>query len=71
MTEKIWRLFYFSTGQRWTPSDQKRSYRSEKAALREARAMEREFCGIMKYTAIPGTVQKDGSITWPKEWPRP
>ena len=24
-----------------------------------------------RYAAIPGTVQPDGSVKWPKEWPVP
>jgi hypothetical protein len=65
--EKVWRLFYFDLNDsRWKVSTYGRDQRSRMRAKEDY-----PFGWHRGYAAIPGTIQKDGSITWPKRWPRP
>jgi hypothetical protein len=74
--KKVWGVFYYylipCLGVRgWIPNRACESFRKKKDALRECASMYRMLSCRYTYTAIPGTVRQDGSISWPKEWPVP
>lgn len=67
--KRVWRLFYLMRPFMRKP-EWRRSFHDFDYAQTSPRAFSLS-AKSKRYAAIPGTVQPDGSIAWPKEWPVP